>query len=53
MEKIESGETKKSESVAMYPSFKERVIEAANKDGRSFSDYICRAVEKELKRNKG
>ena len=47
-QKDKKQETKESTTVAMYPSLKERVTEAAKKDGRSFSDYICRILEKNV-----
>lgn len=42
-------ELRKATGIAMPDSLKERVKKAAEKDGRSFSDYVCRVLDKTVK----
>ena len=41
-------EVKKPTAISMTDSLKQKLKEAAEKDGRSFSDYICRLLEKQV-----
>lgn len=41
-------EKKKPTAISMPDSLKEQVKKAAEKDGRSFSDYICRILQQNL-----
>lgn len=39
-------EIKKPTAICMTPKLKEKVKKGANKEGRSFSDYACRVLDK-------
>ena len=42
-------ELKITAGVAMYPSLKDKLDKAAKEDGRSFSDFVCRILDKSVK----